>query len=187
MKLEKRIDGAGDAPSSQKYTEENGKHPVFLYIFVLFIAAFLLMALSFFMHQRSNEEAMGNLQNSVAAMQTAQNAQDKIIQLQEELAQAQKAIESLEKDAEDLRGKLTDTEKERQAYWELDWMQQLYELGLYDDCQTAIQHFEAAGYAQLLPVGSGDGHNPGRPVSPHAHYEQLKEAVAEKLAEAETP
>ena len=49
---------------------------------ILFIAAFLLMALSFLMHQRSNTEALGDLQDSVTAMQEVQGYQVKVIQLQ---------------------------------------------------------------------------------------------------------
>lgn len=44
------------------------KKPVVIYIMILFIAAFLLMTLSFFMHQRSNTEVLGELQDSVNAM-----------------------------------------------------------------------------------------------------------------------
>ena len=73
--------------------------PVVVYIMILFIAAFLLMALSFLMHQRSNTEALGQLQNSVSAMQEVQANQEKIIELQEELNDAQKALEAQEDEA----------------------------------------------------------------------------------------
>ena len=64
MKLEKRSGGQpSEAPE-----EAPGKKPVLVYIMILFIAAFLLMALSFAAHQRRNTEALGELQNSVSAM-----------------------------------------------------------------------------------------------------------------------
>ena len=50
--------------------------PVITYIMILFIAAFLLMALSFLMHQRSNTEALGQLQSSMTAMQEIQATQE---------------------------------------------------------------------------------------------------------------
>lgn len=53
------------------------KKPVVIYIMILFIAAFLLMTLSFFMHQRSNTEVLGELQDSVNAMQAVQQTQEK--------------------------------------------------------------------------------------------------------------
>ena len=69
MKLEKRSSGGeGDMPPVQEEKPAKSK-PVVVYIMILFIAAFLLMALSFLMHQRSNTEALGQLQNSVSAMQ----------------------------------------------------------------------------------------------------------------------
>ena len=75
-------------PETPKKENSTGSKPVIIYIMILFIAAFLLMALSFLMHQRSNTEALGDLQNSVSAMQEVQSYQDKIIELQEELAAA---------------------------------------------------------------------------------------------------
>ena len=54
MKIEKRC-GAG-APKEPE-TPPAGRKPVIVYIMVLFIAAFLLMALSFFMHQRRSSKA----------------------------------------------------------------------------------------------------------------------------------
>ena len=84
MKLEKR--SSGEAEETPIQETPSGKKPVVVYIMILFIAAFLLMALSFFMHQRSNTEALGELQDSVSAMQEIQNTQDKVIQLQEELS-----------------------------------------------------------------------------------------------------
>ena len=75
MKLEKRSSGGeGDMPPVQEEKPVKSK-PVVVYIMILFIAAFLLMALSFLMHQRSNTEALGQLQNSVYAMQDPQTTQ----------------------------------------------------------------------------------------------------------------
>lgn len=49
MKLEKRGDGETPVPQEPS----SGKKPVVVYIMILFIVAFLLMALSFVMHQRA--------------------------------------------------------------------------------------------------------------------------------------
>ena len=64
MKFEKR---SGDAETPAPAPEDKpstGKKPVVISIMILFIVAFLLMALSFLMHQRSNSEVLGELQNS---------------------------------------------------------------------------------------------------------------------------
>ena len=92
MKLEKR-GGDGETPVPQE--PSSGKKPVVVYIMILFIVAFLLMALSFLMHQRSNSEVLGELQHSVSAMQEVQAVQDKVIELQEKLADAQEEIDTL--------------------------------------------------------------------------------------------
>ena len=70
MKFEKRSGDEAETPSSApEETPSTGKKPVVIYIMILFIVAFLLMALSFLMHQRSNSEVIGELQDSVTAMQ----------------------------------------------------------------------------------------------------------------------
>ena len=71
MKFEKRADGGEVTPASSE-TPETGKKPVIIYILILFLAAFLLMFLSMLSHQRSNTEALGQLQNSVSAIQEIQ-------------------------------------------------------------------------------------------------------------------
>ena len=66
MKLEKRSSGAEQAPAADSQeTTPKGKKPVVVYIMILFIVAFLLMALSFVMSQRSNREDLGQLHDSV--------------------------------------------------------------------------------------------------------------------------
>ena len=70
MKFEKRADGGDVTPSSE--TPDTGKKPVIIYILILFLAAFLLMFLSMLSHQRSNTEALGQLQSSVSAIQEIQ-------------------------------------------------------------------------------------------------------------------
>jgi len=47
--------------------KEKNQH-VIVYIMILFIAAFLLMALSSLMQQRSNDEAFGKLEHSLSNM-----------------------------------------------------------------------------------------------------------------------
>ncbi len=63
---------------------------------ILFIVAFLLMALSFLMHQRSNSEVLGELQDSVSAMQEIQDTQDQILDLQKQLSDAEEDQAELE-------------------------------------------------------------------------------------------
>ena len=88
MNLEKRSQGGPMEPEED--LTPKGKKPVVVYIMVLFIAAFLLMAWSFASHQRSNTEAIGELQSSVTAMRSVQ---DTMLTLQDELEEAHRRSE----------------------------------------------------------------------------------------------
>ena len=140
---------------------------------ILFIVAFLLMALSFFMHQRSNTEALGELQHSVTAMQEVQATQEKIIELQEELSQAQEDIADLEDAGQETQDKLDAAETESQALLELYTLQQQYAAGDLEACRKTIEEMVSAGYDTVLPVEA-----PEKDVtSPASRFAQLREAV----------
>ena len=62
-------------PRLKPLPRDRKTNPSLSYIMILFIMAFLLMALSFFMHQRSNEEVIGTLQSSVSTLQELQESQ----------------------------------------------------------------------------------------------------------------
>ena len=170
MKLEKRSSGG---PEEQPEKKASGRKPVVVYIMILFIVAFLLMALSFFMHQRSNTEALGELQHSVTAMQEVQATQEKIIELQEELSQAQEDIADLEDAGQETQDKLDAAETESQALLELYTLQQQYAAGDLEACRKTIEEMVSAGYDTVLPVES-----PEKDVtSPASRFAQLQEAV----------
>ena len=181
MNLEKRTNGEEPATPSPK-EESRSKKPVIVYIMILFIAAFLLMALSFLMHQRSNTEALGKLQNSVTAMQEVQSLQDRIIELQDELSDMEDTLASKEADLEKAQADakkqqdtylsdLSSAEKETAAMLELYTLQQQFSAGDYDACMQTMQFMERQGLISLLPTEDDT-------VTPPAQrYEQLKEAV----------
>ena len=179
MKFEKR---SGDAETPASAPEEKpsaGKKPVVIYIMILFIVAFLLMALSFLMHQRSNTEVLGELQNSVSAMQEVQATQEQIIALQEEIAsledENEKLQEQLESEAASSGNLLAERdalERQYNAMLALYQLQQLYAARDYEGCRDLITDFET-GLADSLPQDALDGDV----VSPAQRYQQLKEAV----------
>lgn len=183
MKLEKR--SSEDVAQPQEADKQStGKKPVVIYIMILFIAAFLLMALSFLMHQRSNSEALGRLQNSVSAMQEVQATQERIIALQEELAQAEKELDdqraSYEKELQTASQETNDSREVTEALTCLYCLQQEYSARDYESCQDIIQQMEEKNYPTLLPgkVSVGSDITP-----PSDRYQELKEAVETKLAE----
>lgn len=175
MKLEKRSSGGEELPPMQEDKPAKSK-PVVVYIMILFIAAFLLMALSSLMHQRSNTEALGQLQNSVSTMQEVQSYQEKIIQLQEEVTAAQESIEDMEAEASQAQKDLVQAQGEQQALLALYTLQQQYSAGDYAACKETMEAMEAAGYETLLPKRIEQGVTP-----PSERYQQLKDAVLDKL------
>lgn len=143
MKLERR-----SVPDPSGEQAGPSRKPVIVYIMILFIAAFLLMALSFFMHQRSNTEALGQLQSSVSAMQEMQETQEHVIALQKELAKANATINELS----ELKGTLALAEdqiaanEEYQAWFQkaLDvfWqMNEAYESGDLETCRDILDQY----------------------------------------------
>ena len=173
MKLEKRSSGeAEETPLPQE--ESHSKKPVVVYIMILFIVAFLLMALSFLMHQRSNTEALGQLQNSVSAMQEVQAVQDKVIQLQEELDKAEDEMDGLNKQLHEKDAAVADAAKDTEAMLALYTLQQQYSAGNYDACLATMQRMEDEDLIACLPKESAEV------TAPAQRYEQLKEAVLNK-------
>lgn len=179
MKFEKRDAAGTPAPQEEK---PGGNKPVVIYIMILFIAAFLLMALSFFMHQRSNTEALGQLQNSVSTMQEVQASQEKIIDLQDKLAvteeELDRANEKLEK-SEQKRGALEKSlRQEQDALLALYTLQQNYLNQNLDACVRTIEDAEAAGLPGALSDKSENG-----VTAPAVRWRELKDAVEAKLAD----
>ena len=144
MKLEKR--GSGNPVEPVEDDESKGKKPVIVYIMILFIAAFLLMAWSFFSHQRSNTEALGRLQSSMTAMQEVQELQDQVIALQKELAEAREAADTFEDANETARNQASHLEYTLERTQEaMEWFWQLDEAYLKSDlemCKTILVEME---------------------------------------------
>lgn len=183
MKLEKRSSEETVQPQEPD-KQPTGKKPVVIYIMILFIAAFLLMALSFLMHQRSNSEALGQLQNSVSAMQEVQATQERIIALQEELVRAEKELDdqkaSYEQELQAAQDETAACREAAEALTGLYCLQQEYSAKDYESCREIIRQMEEKKYPALLPgtVSAGSGITP-----PSERYQELKEAVEAKLAE----
>lgn len=173
MKLEKRSAGAEDAaPAAETSPNGHKNKPVIIYIMVLFIVAFLLMALSFLMHQRSNEEVIGTLQSSVSTLQELQESQDKNVQLQSQLDDANKQAEELQSQLDELNTAKSEADEKTAALLALYTLQQQYTAGDRDACKQTIQDMEDAGQPALLSKDSIDA-----VASPAQRYQQLKEAV----------
>ena len=175
MKLEKRSDGAPiEQPPAAAGTK--GNKSVVVYIMVLFIAAFLLMAWSFFTHQRSNTEALGRIQSSVSVMQEVQELQEQVIQLQTELAEAKEAADVFEDANETSRNQASHLEYTLERTKEaMEWFWQLNEAYLKENfelCETMLaadENVESPMEEYLTPLAAD-------------RYQEIKE-----LMEAQEP
>lgn len=180
MKLEKRSQGGPEEPVQE--TGPRGKKPVVLYIMVLFIAAFLLMAWSFASHQKSNTEAIGKLQSSVTAMQ---GVQDRVIGLQKELDDAQGQIEDLERDIALREMELEASKRQCDAVTRLYALERLYRQENLESCREIIDSMEEEDLVTCLSDNvSLSDRDLGLIVSNRERYQQLKEAVEAREAEA---
>lgn len=182
MKLEKRSAPAETVPQEEKKPSPSGK-PVVVYIMILFIAAFLLMALSFLMHQRSNAQAMGQLQTSFhATIEEVQETQLRIAELEEDLAETKAALEEAQAEASDARAHLDAAEIDLEGQRMLYAIQQKYSAGDYEACKALIEEMESSGLAALLPstpLSTAEG----SVTAPFVRFQQFKYAVQLKLAE----
>lgn len=159
------------------------KKPVIVYIMVLFIVAFLLMALSFAMHQRSNQEVLGELHSNVNALEQLQDVLDENLVLQQKVKELEAQAEKLAAEAEKLEGKanagedaLRALQAQADALEQLYALQQQYAARDFAACKQTVAAMESSGAGQALPTDSPDDHV----VSPSQRYEQLKEALDKK-------
>ena len=180
MKLVKRNDGGPVEPEED--VTPTGKKPVVVYIMVLFIAAFLLMAWSFASHQRSNTEAIGELQSSVTAMR---GVQDRVVNLERELGAAQNKIQDLERQAQLREYELEASSRHSRALEGLYALERLYRQESLENCRSVIDMMEQEDLVSCLSDQLSDSEQSlGLTVSAQERYQQLKEAVETREAEA---
>lgn len=183
MMLERRSDGEetiSPTPEEKPSPDSGEKKPVIVYILVLFIVAFLLMIWSLFSHQRSNTEAIGQLQGSLTAMQEVQELQERVIALQEELSEAQKLLADEQEETADQSRQTAEAQassdlfqQKCDALYYLYALQQQYLLRDFDGCRETIQTMEDSGMVKLLSDGGGAVDV----TSPALRYQELKEAL----------
>lgn len=122
------------------HSDPRRQKPVIIYILVLFVVAFMLMALSLLMNQRSHEEALGELTDSITAMREAQSDQNRMNQLQEDLDKAKEMLTEFENAAETARTQAFQTDYALERTQEaMDWFWQLDEAYVLNDTQRCAE------------------------------------------------
>ena len=173
MKLKKRSSGDLEPGAQEKPQDSGGgKKPVIVYIMVLFIVAFVMMAVSFIMHQRSNSEVIGKLQSSVSTLQEIQTVQDENIQLREKLDALQEQADALQKQLDEANASTQSAQGQADSLAALYTLQQQYAAHDYAGCKSTIASMQSAGLDKLLPAETSSG-----VTSPAQRYLQLQEAV----------
>ena len=172
--------------------------PVLVYILLLFIAAFFLMALSFAAHKRSNEQAIGNLEtsiyDSIKDMQVderqVQALQDENAALKAQLTENQQQSEKTSAALGDIAlalqnttGQLDAAEKQLRAMEQLYCLQKWYADGNYTACAEQIGAMEASRLPEALP-DEDFPHDNGTVPSPRSQFLEIKEAVSAVLEKA---
>lgn len=161
-------------------TKPGSKRSVLIYLAILFAAAFILLLLSFFMQQRSNEETIDGLKQSVSAIQSAQDAYEENAALREELeeledqVQAQQdAMNGLERENALLQKEKEDLVRSTQA---LDWFWQINEAYVRGRYSLARQLIEQMGQElpQYLPTESITDNER---FSPYDRYQEIYDAL----------
>ena len=142
---------------------------------VLLGAVLLILGINSHIHQRNNAEALDRLQSNMTAMQERQSNQEQIAALQAAQTELQRQLEEA-KDNLEGQDEIAQAQQEMsQALLYLYVIESEYELGLYEDCQEAVEQFEKSGRVEKLPAAA-----PNQAVaSPAQRYQQLKENLQE--------
>ncbi len=127
---------------------KNNPHIV-SYMVILFLAAFLLLVVSYFMQQRRTDlEVISGLQNSgLSASQTIHNVLERNQQLLDDNRVLQEQLDARQEAAQE----------QDETLLAMDWLwriQREYYRGYYSSARTLIRAFEATDLADKLPTQS---------------------------------
>lgn len=160
----------------------NKQQSVLIYLVILFAAAFLLMALSYFMQRRTSDATIEGLRESVSAMQSVEDIQaeneslkQQVADLETQLYQAEQELEDLQTQKDHLTMQQEQLTKAMDLFWQID---EAYVRGRYSLCRTLIQQMEdtAAGspLKEYLPKESTTDTDR---YSPADRYQEIYDAV----------
>ncbi len=179
MKFTRRCDSVPEEPAAG---QTPGSKPVLVYIMVLFIVAFLLMALSLAMHQRSNQTNMDELKDSVQALEDAQATQGQVMDLEKQLNELKEENEKLQQDLEEAQDASVAGQVERDglahraaALEQLNQLLQYYDSKDYESCYPLLNDF-SCGLVDSLPKEAPEGL-----LSPLEQFEAIHEELHDGL------
>lgn len=158
----------------------NKKSAVVNYITILFLAAFLLLMLTYLMEQRQSAEILDGLRNSVSAMQSVDEIKLENDALKEELNQLEQELSKKQVEMDDLTQTLDEYEEElaehTQALAGMDWFWQVneaYVLGRESLCSELMEELD--GYTLPLESVTDNGR-----FSPAHRYLEIRRDLLEE-------
>lgn len=163
-----------------KRAKPNGTRSVLIYLVILFAAAIILLLLAYFMQQRTNEQAIDGLKQSMSSMQSAQDIYEENIALREQLEQLEEQVQAqqnenngLERGNALLQGENDALKRSTQA---LDWFWQINEAYVRGRSTLARQLIEQMGpeLPQYLPTESITNNDR---FSPYDRYQEIYDAL----------
>ena len=136
------------------------RRSVLSYLVILFGVAFVLLLLSYFMQQRTNELAMDNLQQtSTSAVQTLENLIKERDELKEQVDQLQQDVEQLTGEKAELDSArrtqnnaindMLDQADAMQWFWQIE---HAFTSGDYTKAEELIEQFESLALFDCLPT-----------------------------------
>lgn len=167
-----------------EHEKPGNKNHVMNYLVILFAAAFLLMLLSYFMQQRTNQEAMEGLKESVTTMTSVQDLIAQNDELEEQVKDLEKKVLDLEEKADGLQNIVWSNDAEiadlTKSISALDWLRKIqeeYALKHYKTVRSLIEAFEATDYVGYLPTYTEYQDEEKTILSPAEQYQAMKDAV----------
>ena len=155
---------------------------VLIYLVILFAAAFLLMALSYFMQRRTSDATIEGLRESVSAMQSIEDIQaeneslrQQVSDLESELAQAREEQALLEAQTQALTDSQERLTRAMDLFWQID---EAYVRGRYSQCRELIARMEdSSDGAPLKDALPTDSTTENDRFSPADRYQEIYDIV----------
>lgn len=154
------------------------QHSVVLYILLLFLAACVLILMSYLVQKRNNAQILDGLNQSVSAMQSITALQEENKELTVQVGDLKGQVEKLQNQVDKLTEETASLQAERDALTRasqaLDWFWQIdeaYVRGRYSSARGLIEEMSAAGLTvDDLPADSAS--DTGRP-SPAERFQEI--------------
>lgn len=123
------------------------------YLAILFAAAFLLLLLAYFMQQRTNQETLGSLKESITSIESLNDLVKENQALHEEIDALEDAYELLENDVSKLEQAYqeaqasADTAQVELVNWSVFWeAEELYCAEDYEACAEVVRSWGASNF-----------------------------------------